>query len=325
MLAIMRSSLIVMTALFLSVQVAMADDSTNTMTTPPTNAAPSAPSEPTSSTTPATPKPPRPPAPPVPPAPILGTPATPPADKSKFEIILLVGQSNMAGRAPLTDADKQPDPRVLVLNRLDQWYNQGEPIHYDKPQVLGVGPGFTFAKLLADKEPGVTIGLVPCAYGGTTMAQWDPKAKGSSTKLYPPDNLYDNAIRRAKIAMQSGTLVAILWHQGESDAGKGAETYAARLTTLAGEFRTDLGLPNVPFIAGEIGYFGYAAHPLSQTINQQIDTLPTLVPNSGVASADGLTDKGDHLHFSNESQKTLAQRYLDAYLKVRGSTPPVTP
>lgn len=253
--------------------------------------------------------------PPAPtPAPILGTPATPPADKAKFQLFLLVGQSNMAGRAPLTDADKAPDARVLVLNRLDQWYSQGEPLHYDKPSAVGVGPGFTFAKLLAEKEPGVTIGLIPCAFGGTSLNQWDPKSR---SLLYPPDNLYNNAIRRAKLAMQSGTLAGILWHQGESDAGKDAGTYAARLAKLVSQFRADLNAPKVPFVAGEIGAFGYAAHPMGQTINQQIDSIPALIPISAEATSNGLVDKGDHLHFDNASQKELARRYLDAFLKLR--------
>lgn len=251
------------------------------------------------------------------PAPILGKPGTPPADKSKFEIILLVGQSNMAGRAPLTDADRQADPRVLVLNRLDQWYSQGEPLHYDKPKAIGGGLGFTFAKLLADKEPGVTVGLVPCAFGGTSVGQWDPRSK---QLLYPPDNLYNNAIRRAKIAMQSGKLVGILWHQGEADSGKFAGMYAASLSKLVAQFRKDLDAPDVPFIAGEIGRFNYMTHPASETINQQIDSLPSLVPKSAVASSEGLMDKGDHLHFDNASQKTLGHRYFDAFLKAQTAT-----
>lgn len=248
------------------------------------------------------------------PAPILGTPATPPNDKNKFQIFLLVGQSNMAGRAPLTEVDRVADPRVLVLNRLDQWYSQGEPLHYDKPKAVGVGPGFTFAKLLADKRPGVTIGLIPCAFGGTSVGQWDPMSK---ELLYPPDDLYNNAIRRAKIAMASGTLAGILWHQGESDAGKGADSYAARLAKLVVQFRKDLDAPDVPFIIGEIGYYNYATHPFAETVNRQINTLPTLVSKSAVASAEGLKEKGDHLHFDNASQKELGRRFFEAFQKVQ--------
>jgi hypothetical protein len=253
----------------------------------------------------------------------VGTPATPPTDPAKFEIFLLVGQSNMAGRAPVLPEDKVADPRVLILDHTGNWVTEGEPIHFDKPKAAGVGLGYTFGKLVADKEPGVTIGLIPCAFGGTSLGQWDPKSR--DTKLYPPDSLYQNAIRRAQIAMKSGTLKAILWHQGESDAGKFADTYAARLAPLVAKFRADLNAPNLPFIAGEIGYFGYAAHPASQTINDQINTLPTVIPFCAVVSAKDLVDKGDHLHFDNASQKTLAKRYFDAYEQLQSAPATKTP
>lgn len=254
------------------------------------------------------------PPPPAPQPASHGTPATPPSDPAKFQIFLLVGQSNMAGRGPVTAADKVADPNVLVLDAQDQWVTEGEPIHYDKPGMTGVGPGYTFGKLLAAREPGVTIGLIPCAFGGTSLAQWDPKT--GDKKLYKPYSLYENAIRRAQIAMKSGTLKGILWHQGEGDAKTSPETYAARLAPLVASFRADLKAPNVPFIAGEIGHFTYAGHPGASTINEQIALIPGVVPNSAFVSSEGLTDKGDHLHFSTQAQKEFAQRYLDAYLKL---------
>jgi len=246
-----------------------------------------------------------------------GLPATPPADPAKFELYLLVGQSNMAGRGPLTPADKVADPRVLVLDHADKWVTKGEPIHFDKPGMLGVGPGYTFGKLMADHKPGVIIGLIPCAFGGTTLEQWDPKS--TDKKLYPPDNLYENAIRRAQIAMKSGTLKGILWHQGEGNSGSeaAAKDYAARLAQLIASFRTDLNAPKVPFIVGEIGYFLYVKGPLPERVNSEIDKVPQVSPYCAVASAKGLTDKGDHLHFNNASQKELGKRYFEAYLQMQ--------
>ena len=251
---------------------------------------------------------------------VAGKPATPPSDKSKFKIFLLVGQSNMAGRALATPKDAESDPRVLVLNKLNQWYCQGEPIHFDKPGACGVGPGFTFAKLLAEQEPGITVGLVPCAFGGTSVAQWSP----TSTELfYKSFNLYNNALRRTKLAMESGTLAGILWHQGESDAGQWAKEqeavtadptrapqtapYAVRLGKLVTQFRTDLNAPKVPFVAGEIN------NP--KKFNSQIDQVTNTIPNSAVVSIQGF--QGDDLHFNNAQQKELAQRYLLGYLKLQ--------
>ena len=51
-------------------------------------------------------------------------------DPAKFEIYLLVGQSNMAGRGALMEEDRKPHERILVLDKQDVWAQQGEPIHY---------------------------------------------------------------------------------------------------------------------------------------------------------------------------------------------------
>ena len=65
--------------------------------------------------------------------------------------------------------------------------------------------------------------------------------------------------------------------------------------------------------------FGYGNERLNNVLKHQIDTLPQLVPFCAVASAKDLTDRGDHLHFNTESQKKLAQRYLDAFTQLEGS------
>lgn len=250
---------------------------------------------------------------------VPSTPATPPADPAKFELYLLVGQSNMAGRAKVLPEDQVADPHVLVLNREDKWVTQGEPIHYDSPKT-GVGPGYTFGKLMAARKPGVIIGLIPCAFGGTSLQKWSPESR---EKRYPPDNLYQNAIRRTKIAMQSGTLKGILWHQGEANSVREADAkdYAAGLAKLIGQFRADLNAPTIPFIVGEIGYFNYTSPklPFAQKVNEQIDTVPQLVPFCALVSAKDLEEKGDHLHFGNKEEKELAQRYLDAILQMQNS------
>jgi hypothetical protein len=157
--------------------------------------------------------------------------------------------------------------------------------------------------LLAAQEPGMTIGLVPCAFGGTSLSQWEPKSKNL---LYPPDNLYQNAIRRAKIAMQTGTLAGILWHQGESDEAN-AE-YLPALKQLIADLRADLGDPDLPFVAGEI-------HEV-KLINDQLARLPREVPHTAVVSADGLKAQ-DRWHFNSAGIRLLGERYAMAMQRTR--------
>lgn len=225
-----------------------------------------------------------------------------------LQLFLLVGQSNMAGRGAVTDADRQPYPSVFVLNKENTWASQGEPIHFDKPELVGVGLGFTFAKLVADQAPGATIGLIPCAVGGTPVSRWQPGA-----------DLYEAAIARARIALKDGHLAGILWHQGESECGNEAQAraYAQSLLAVASGFRRDLNAPDVPFIAGELGEYLYTRiteneyHP--RIVNAQVHQLPALLPRSAVVSAAGLGHNGDQLHFNAEALKELGRRYFMAW------------
>ena len=239
----------------------------------------------------------------------LASSATAQTNPAPAEIYLLVGQSNMAGRGKVQSGDKIPDPQVLILDKSDAWASQGEPIHFDKGEA-GVGLGFAFAKLRAADKPGVIIGLVPSAFGGTSMDQWQPEGE-----------LYKNAIRRTRLALEKGgALKAILWHQGESECGspEKASAYAERLGKLIQSFRTDLNLPNVPFIAGELGEFLYtrSKSPLAQVVNGQIQMLPQKIAFTAAVSSKDLKDKGDQLHFDSASLKEFGKRYYEAFSKL---------
>ncbi|WP_262888612.1 sialate O-acetylesterase [Hymenobacter sp. HDW8] len=103
----------------------------------------------------------------------------PPARKEQFRLYLLIGQSNMAGRGVVAAQDTLPNPRVLRLNQAGQWEVAKDPVHFDKP-VAGVGPGLSFGKALVAQEAGITVGLIPCAVGGSAIALWQPGV------FYPP-------------------------------------------------------------------------------------------------------------------------------------------
>jgi len=57
---------------------------------------------------------------------------------SSFNIYLLAGQSNMAGRAPLDTLSKEVDPQILMLDKDNNWVPATDPVHFDKPEVAGV-------------------------------------------------------------------------------------------------------------------------------------------------------------------------------------------
>ena len=230
---------------------------------------------------------------------------------TNLHLFLLVGQSNMAGRGTVEAQDKEPHPRVWTLNAEDQWVPAVDPLHNDKPKVVGVGLGRSFALALAEKHPDWQIGLIPCAHGGSPIDAWQPGVAYEPTKGHP----WDDAIRRARIAMKSGQLAGILWHQGESDSKEGlAETYAEKLHALISQFRKTLNAPEVPFIAGQMGQF--SEKPWSEAkkvVDQAHRQLPEQVPNSAFVASDGLAHRGDAVHFDSASYRELGRRYAAAF------------
>jgi hypothetical protein len=236
--------------------------------------------------------------------------------KEKFHLYLLIGQSNMAGRGRLTPADAVSPVRILKLSKENAWAPASEPLHFDKT-VAGAGLGMSFARAMADAAPDVTVGLIPCAVGGTPLDRWGKNG-----------DLYKQAMERAKLAMKDGTLKGILWHQGEADSGTEdkARSYGERLAKMVASLRAELGAGEVPFVAGKLGEFlkraGTGGKPSYwPVVNEQIGVLPQHVARSAAVESAGLKDKGDGVHFDTPSLREFGKRYAAAMQQLQRKSP----
>ncbi|MBQ6245734.1 MAG: hypothetical protein IJK04_02625, partial [Kiritimatiellae bacterium] len=236
--------------------------------------------------------------------------------KEKFQIVVLAGQSNMAGRGFPTEADKVAHPRVLMLNRQGEWVPCVDPIHYDV-SGSGVGPGKAFAEALAESDPTITVGVVPCAVGGCPIAVWEPgKSFFKGKNNWHP---YDDCVARVKRATQDGTLAAILWHQGESDCMRRCGyLYQARFPVLIHRLRAEIGAEGVPLVVGQLaqknatGWFGKI---ISNTQRYTCEYL--YGPGAFVKSLDTYELNPDQIHFTRDAQVDFGKRYFEAYKDVR--------
>ena len=228
-----------------------------------------------------------------------------PQIEDKYDIYLLIGQSNMAGRGYLTDADKTEKVENVFLLGSDEKpvvathpFNQYSSIRKDL-SVQQMNPGYGFALTIRDKTGGRPVLLVCNARGGTTIQEW---AVGKS--------YYNEAVRRTLEAMKYGRLKGILWHQGCGNSGavtKGEIDYLALLKAIVDQLRTDLKCPDVPFVAGELPYW----RSTSPKFNEMIRTISTKITHSDWVSAEGCTMRADSSdpHFSRDGQILLGQRY----------------
>ncbi len=217
-----------------------------------------------------------------------------------LQLFLLIGQSNMAGRGTVEPQDTVTNAQIFMLAKDGQWVPAKDPLHFDKP-VAGVGLGSEFARQIVAAHPKAVVGLIPCAVGGTSLDQWKPGGK-----------LYRDAVARTRTALKNGTLAGILWHQGEADsAHEKVATYPDRFASMIGQLRKDLNAEGVPVIVGELGRFRAA----SAEFNAALPGIARHVPHCAYVTAEGLSDRGDHLHFDSASQRILGRRYAEAFLQ----------
>jgi hypothetical protein len=68
----------------------------------------------------------------------------------------------------------------------------------------------------------------------------------------------------------------ILLHQGEANAGEGT-AWVNKVKTIVANLKTDLGLGDIPFIAGEL-IQDHAADPNAKNLNPFVNQLPKEIP-----------------------------------------------
>ena len=240
-----------------------------------------------------------------------------PADRSRFHVFLLCGESNMSGRGRLTAENRIPSDRVLKMDSAGAWVPCEEPIHFDV-KMAGAGLGMSFARALADADPSIVVGLVPCASSCSKIADW---RRGKT--------LFTNAVARARLASKVGRLKGILWHQGEAESWDTdrARLYGAVLSSVATDLRDALGDNHLPFIAGELGdYLAIRAREHKKGIywsevNAQIRQFAKTTPFAAFAAGDGLSSNPDGMHTDTASLRKMGERYAAAYRELLTNPP----
>lgn len=240
---------------------------------------------------------------------------------TQLDLYLLLGQSNMKGRGIMPE-ELKVDPRIVMMHlKDDQWYLARHPLHltgdaqtFKGHDNAGVGPGLTFAERMAEADPQSTIGLVPCAVGGSSIKLWQ---KGSK--------LYDETLRRAKLALQSSEPIKVrirgaIWLQGEANANpKELPLHPDCLKAMIESLRTDLDLPELPFIACTIGEIqSEEALKDIKAMNDILLALPKSVPHTAcVDSRDLKTHIGDYVHFDTAAQEEIGKRFAAKLIGLR--------
>lgn len=277
-----------------------------------------------------------------------------------YDIFLLAGQSNMAGRGAVTapiDADGRVDPAIKMWSHDDRTIIEAKdpllhPEFGQKP--TGVGPGMSFAKAYlawrrASGFPNRKVLLVGAAWGGTSFVQ--PGGSGTGRWIATQDprlggDLYRGAVARATAAIAEARRIdatsqfsGILWHQGESDVVRGgAVAYAQHHQDLMRALRSNIpGAATVPIVVGEMTpcFLWEPCRDSSITVVSQearppvltyLQAIASTLPRSAWVSSAGLGDNGvgDRVHFDTASQREMGRRYFSKFWEAEQGLPSPT-
>jgi len=223
-----------------------------------------------------------------------------------LDIILAIGQSNMAGRAPITDFSIVPN--VYLFNADDNFEPASQPFNKHSNirkglKIQGVSPSFN-CMLALESALNKPLGLLMNAQGGSSIQLWNSAGKTN----------YDATMKRAKEAQKHGRITAIIWNQGSTDnkdaLADNFQEYKAKLKEMVLNFRKDLNEPELPFICGEL-----SERPDFKEFNKEvIQKVKDYIPFSDYVNSEGTKLLEDNIHFDAESANKMGARYAEKVL-----------
>ena len=242
--------------------------------------------------------------------------------QGKLQLFILAGQSKMSGRGDIPQSAVSTNPRIYVFGNNYQWRLAAEPVddptnQFDKvseDENAGFSPALPFATATLEQHPEMLIGLIPCAMDSTSIDDWK---RNLSDKT-----LYGSCLKRVHAASTMGNVAGILFFQGESDAldpkknpglTLSPHQWADKFSVFISDWRTDLGLPELPVVFAQIGTNTRPNRYPNWEIVQEQQSSVRLSFCKMITTKD--LPLGDTVHFTTESYRIIGERFAEAYLE----------
>ena len=245
--------------------------------------------------------------------------------KETWDIIIQAGQSNAEGSGfgPASEP-WYPDDLVYYLEPDMALVRATERVCGNRIQsnfALAFARDYIRGGLLAE---GRKLLILRSAVGGTGFLDGRWHMEGD---LY----LHMLEMIRTALEMNSGNrLVALLWHQGETDAILGAtyEQHHRHLKDLLTSVRDTFGVPELPFVAGDfVQHWEQDNLAICESVVRAMRCLCEELPRCGFVETDGLAsntqekaneglDPVECIHFSREALYQLGHRYFGMFLRL---------
>ncbi|KAI8967874.1 SGNH hydrolase-type esterase domain-containing protein [Mycotypha africana] len=270
------------------------------------------------------------------------------------DVWVMAGQSNMRGHGwlqdpyTLEDLTVPAEKGISLFNSSEVWTIASDPSHQlylsprsvhhtlpdptvREPGILkyrGASLGLAFAKeyILWSKEhrdnKSVPVGLVACAHGGTTLADW--KRPNVLDRDTADTSLYGAMLHKIR---KVGRIAGVLWYQGESDATtfEAAKTYAATFTRWQKDLQMDVQNDSLPIVFVQIGPHRLDSAEMKENWcivqQQQYSLFSARKHTAGVTSIDCALD--DRLHLSAKGLTKIGKRMAEASMHAKEGNGPL--
>lgn len=233
------------------------------------------------------------------------------------DVYIVAGQSNASGRGSAKQVYSHSTLKASMYSNAYQWGDLVDwtdiatgaldTVSNDSGTAYGsVWP--VLATLIMTSE-NIPVAFIPVAKGGTLIEQWLP----SEANRFNTATLYGAMLRR--FHWSGGKVKAVLWWQGESNAGTPAITpagmYAEWLEELAYHVWNDF---QCPLVAAKISQMTALPAIRTWAINRGVELAVQNAPDKvllGADLSDLVPDDTQHLQQSVKLQ-TAAARWWDA-------------
>ena len=259
---------------------------------------------------------------------------------AQVDVVIFAGQSNMtgasadyttAGIAQAGDAalaeyyyDTQGGSTLVerhdsggqftTLQGVKMQIVVGDPVLTDR-----FGPEIGFARKIKELDSSFNLAVVKISFGNSLLVDW---LKGATLDWGDAYNQrlvagVNSALSVISNRGDTPVIQGMVWAQGETDAAdfnNHANFYGTRLGQFLTDFRADINVPNMPFMAIELGSNLAAGEAFrSAFLDKQNDYLVTDA-NAVLVSTSGLTyDPSDRTHWLASEMIEIGERSAQSF------------
>lgn len=226
----------------------------------------------------------------------------------KYYVILMGGQSNMAGMGKVAELKDRAVPANVKFFA----YGPGTGGASNRQRF---GPEVGLWQALHRQFPDTHFLIIKYAIGGSSMLDWAPQYDAEKAKITGHarfGNMFEAMFSKVDslTRVYDSEMLAFLWMQGERDAKVPAagKDYYPHFRSLIEAVRQRVQAPQLPVLFGAVNPPAADYPALPQVRRAQAD-IAAQVKNAWLIDTEGLPKLSDNLHYNSQGQLTLGERY----------------